>query len=557
VRTARRTARRASVPGVRVAYNERWLARACGLEWDAVSRQWTASTVERAELFVRAKSDPVVASWYDASPGRIVEVDAGDIEAPEGRAYFPFQIAGIAYALRRFRVLDALGLRGGVLIADEMGLGKTVEVAGIINALAPARVLVVAPAVMRLVWAEELQRWLVGRHDYLIDVVQPGERWVEPVSAQRSLFTPHASVGRVVRIMSYEGLVAAEQQACVWAPDLVVFDEGHYVRNPRAQRTTAARAVAHAAKRVVVLTGTPVVNRPADAFIPLSLVAPELFRSRAAYLKRYCGGDMTGRENIGTNLEELSRLLRLCMVRRTKAEVATELPPKIRQAVVFDRSGFADLIQREYELVGKARAEYRRVMSEAEWKARAREVEMRLLANLSEVRHAIALRKAPLVAEHVEMLLEDTDKVVVFAHHRDVLDELAATFGSSAVMVRGGMSDGQKSLAVARFQSDPSVRVFLGSILAAGTGITLTSASTVVFAELDWVPGNMAQAEDRCHRVGQLNPVTVQMLVVDGSIDALIARKLAEKHELITETMRDHAGTGFVIRTLLDQDVSG
>ena len=129
------------------------------------------------------------------------------------------------------------------------------------------------------------------------------------------------------------------------------------------------------------------------------------------------------------------------------------------------------------------------------------------------------------------------EKVVVFAHHHDVVDGLMEHFGDAAVRLTGRDSQEQKQAAVDRFQTDPDCKVFVGSIQAAGVGLTLTAASNVVFAELDWVPANVTQAEDRCHRIGQNENVLVQHLVVDGSIDARMAQVLVEKQELADKAL--------------------
>jgi SWI/SNF-related matrix-associated actin-dependent regulator 1 of chromatin subfamily A len=144
------------------------------------------------------------------------------------------------------------------------------------------------------------------------------------------------------------------------------------------------------------------------------------------------------------------------------------------------------------------------------------------------------------VAEHVLGLLDSVDKVVVMAHHHDVVDiltEALAEYGVVSLTGRDNQADRQTS--IDRFQDHPEVRVFVGSIQAAGIGITLTAASTVVFAELDWVPGNMSQAEDRCHRIGQTDSVLVQHVVLDGSIDARLAKTLVEKQAVITMAIDD------------------
>jgi len=115
------------------------------------------------------------------------------------------------------------------------------------------------------------------------------------------------------------------------------------------------------------------------------------------------------------------------------------------------------------------------------------------------------------------------------------MQEQLAEYG----VVRLVGDDNQKARqeAVDRFQNDPDVRVFIGSITAAGVGITLTAATHVVFSELDWVPGNVSQAEDRCHRIGQLGSVTVQHIVLEGSIDEKLAQAIIRKQEIIEKAL--------------------
>jgi hypothetical protein len=159
-----------------------------------------------------------------------------------------------------------------------------------------------------------------------------------------------------------------------------------------------------------------------------------------------------------------------------------------------------------------------------------------LFAEMSKVRHATAVAKLPQVIEYLHTALDDSeDKIVVMAHHHDVVNAIAREFGDLAVVLTGETNDRQTP--VDRFQNDPGCRLFIGSIRAAGVGITLTAASHVVFAELDWTPGNISQAEDRCHRIGQRESVLVQHLVLDGSLDARMAKVVVDKQEVIDQAL--------------------
>lgn len=401
------------------------------------------------------------------------------------------------------RLIELTDLRGGAILADEPGLGKTIQVAEYINRVRPAKVLIVCPASLRLNWEYELNKWLT----------------VKPQSLD---------------IVSYEGVNAGK--APMLGLDLAVFDEAHYLKNPTAKRTAACFSIM--AKRRLFLTGTPIVNRPIEIYPILKAMGCKMTRNQ--FGKRYCDGHLTQIHwnpkryawdfSGASHVDELNAQLREnVMVRRTKAEVLTELPAKIRQVVEVDaphgeRSSFRDAMLRYFNSLTDAAGnigELKRIAFE----------------ELSKVRLENALHKLPYVLNFIEDLLGEEDKLVVFAHHREIIDEIADKVSVGAVKLYGGMPDTIKDRSVKEFQTGQS-RVFVGQIQAAGTGITLTAAHTVVFAEVDWVPGNIIQAEDRCHRMGQTDTVRVFHLVLKDSMDGRMVRALVDKQRVIEEAMR-------------------
>ena len=158
---------------------------------------------------------------------------------------------------------------------------------------------------------------------------------------------------------------------------------------------------------------------------------------------------------------------------------------------------------------------------------------------ISALRKATAVAKAPLVAAHVAEIVEETGaKVVVFTHHHEVTDLLIDELSDLGVVkLDGRISMESRNLVVNAFQNDEAIKIFVGSIQAAGVGLTLTESAHVVFAELDWVPGNIRQAEDRCHRIGQTDSVLVQMLVLEESIDAKLAKTFVRKQAIIDKAL--------------------
>jgi len=552
------------------SYEQRFVAKDAGLRWHAGDRcktkgcaacelelgkaWWTQDLAAAARLIEYAaealaasltkRAAPAVAEAKRASTAaakaarvtklqRTMSLRASqaaettlDVPAPAGLEYLPYQRAGVAYALGRVNTL----------IADEMGLGKTVEALAVANADPKVRrILVVCPASLKLNWARECERWLV--REFAIGVA--GKEY--PKEAE-------------VVIINYDLLGKwARQVRRKW--DLLIVDECHYVKNREAQRSK--RVYALNATRRLFLTGTPILNRPAELFPIVSHLAPEAFPKFWDYAQRFCapfqtnfGWDTSGASNLG----ELHELLRgTIMIRRTKADVLKHLPPKRRQVIEVGSEAVTKLIEREREAwdkhkarLGELRASARVIPGKGAAKAEVEDPAARAalrreaaeaFGELSKLRHATALAKVPLVLEHLRSVLEETPKVVVFAHHRDVVAALAETFGELAVTLTGEHSVEQRQAAVDRFQTDPTCTLFIGSITAAGFGLTLTASSHVVFAELDWVPAHMTQAEDRTHRIGQKDSVLVQHIVLEKSLDASMVRTLLRKQAVIDEAV--------------------
>ena len=422
-----------------------------------------------------------------------------DIPVPAGLSYLPYQVAGIAYAANR----------PATLIGDEMGLGKTIQAIGVINATNPSTVLVVCPASLKINWANEMEKWLVA--DREIAIVNGGG---EQIPADPD-----------VVVINYDVLSKHRDALLSRTWGIVVMDEAHYCKNGKAKRTKVATSIK--ADRKIMLTGTPISNRPIELHPIVDYLAPRAFGSyfqfgikfAAAYQDRF-GWHFDG----ASNLDELQRQLRQSiMIRRRKADVLTELPAKQRQVIVLPQKGFKAELAREFAGLQDA------VANTSEGADIAFE-------QRSEARHEMALAKADAVVEH---LVEIDHPVVVMAHHKDVVETIRsalAAAGRTVVTLTGDMGAADRQASVEAFQAGEA-DVFIGTIGAAGVGITLTRASHVVFAELDWVPGAISQAEDRCHRIGQQSSVLVQHIVVDGSIDARLAETLVSKQAVLDKAL--------------------
>lgn len=415
--------------------------------------------------------------------------------------------------------------------------------------------LIVCPASLKLNWKRELDRWLV--HDWIVVIGGPRDfpiRQDWPVRPS-------------ILILNYDILYKHSKAIRSIEWDLFIGDEIHLVKNRKARRSIEVLGIrdktnpendkpAIPAKRRLFLTGTPIVNRPVELWPIIHSLDPSTFSNWWKFANRFCGyaqtrfgADVSG----GSNLDELQNLLRsTIMVRRLKKDVLAELPPKRRQVIEFPPDeGMADLIATEREAV-RAKEDRAVELRAAVELAKASEIDedyreaVRALrkgasadfTEISKLRHATALAKVPDVIEHLKTMIDDEGvKVVAFAHHLDVLAQISAAFPGRSVKLTGENTLPERQAAVDRFQNDERIRLFVGSITAAGVGLTLTAASNVVFAELSWVPGDMSQAEDRCHRIGAVGNVLVQHLVLEGSIDATMAQTLVAKQEVIEKAL--------------------
>jgi len=514
--------------------------KACKAGW---GKGWWAPTEEVAARLAQYAVEPLRSHLMGLEQRRQHAISMSraataevDLPRPAGLEYLPFQRAGIAYALAR----------RNTLFGDEMGLGKTIQALGVINADPTIKqVLVICPASLKRNWAREAEKWLTRK--FLIQVVEDG----------------HVSAGADFVIVNYERLrngVNAALMGRQW--DALIVDEAHKLKNPEAQRTQvvlgraakkgkeAVAGLVERARRRLFLTGTPILNKPIEMWGLVSTLAPETFPSFWGFAKRYCGAsndggygwDLSGHDH----LDELQEKLRQsCMVRRLKKDVLTELPAKQRQIVELEPPPALRLrIEAENaawaaheERLGALQDEVSLAHAAGDQGAyeaavgRLHEATQQAFSDISRLRHETAMAKVPQVIEHLDDALESEDAVVVFAHHKDVIAALAEHYGKDCVTLTGDTPVEERQRAVDAFQAGKA-RVFIGSIAAAGVGLTLTAASHVVFAELDWVPANVTQAEDRCHRVGQQDSVLVQHLVVNGSLDARMAHVLVEKQRV-------------------------
>lgn len=461
--------------------------KALGLRWDGERKVWKSSLVSEDHL----KALKYIKGIYvSVITPKITSRSNYEVNIPEGKTPYQYQIEGALFALQNTHCL----------IADEMGLGKTIQALLVANTLDTfSKVLVICPASLQINWKREAAKWY-----------------------------PNS----ILHVVSY----SLAHKVCDYKEkwDLLILDEAHMIKNPKTIRTKAVMKIAKRSSRVIALTGTPILNRPIELFPLLKMFNHPLSASWERFVRAFCNGHKTrfGWDVSGfSNTSGLSIELRDCMIRRTKNEVLSELPEKIRSLHLLEASDYLkDLVDREN----------RRVLNSSKSLQELQSQDIEGIENLAKIRMSIAMAKIGGITDKIFDLLEEKEKLVVFFHHKQPLFDVKAIIelkGIQCVQVTGDMKIEQRQEAVDLFQNGPARVIFL-TFGAGAEGLTLTAADTIIMAECDWTPARMMQAEDRCHRIGQKNAVNILYVVVEGSVDARIAQMAQEKGEKISEIIR-------------------
>ncbi len=448
----------------------------------------------------------------------------------------PFQRAGVQY-------LDLTD--GRALLADEMGLGKTVQSLAYLALYPDLRpALIITPASLKLNWQREAAKWLSAAERI---TVLAGATPDPTTFADASLI-----------IVNYDVLNAWWQTLQTVAAPVVILDEAHYIKNRRAKRARAAYALVRSAPHLIMLTGTPILNRPVELWPLLHLLAPAAWPSLKSFQRRYCGavlknigrdivvrrsgfdglpgpndndtaGDMFVTNQVwdytgASNLDELNERIKPYVIRRLKEQVLTDLPPKRHVVVPIE---LPPKERRHYNVTLEKTAEMIRAKREA-----GQSLGAAVLTQIEKLKQAAAKGKLKTAIDWITDRLNES-KLVVFTTHTFMVDQLMSAFGDRAVRLTGAEDAAARQVAIDHFQNDNATRLFVGNIKAAGVGLTLTAASNVAFLELDWTPANHDQAEDRLHRIGQQSSVTVWYLLASNTIDEDIVELLDRKRQVI------------------------
>ncbi|KAM3337481.1 SWI/SNF matrix-associated actin-dependent regulator of chromatin subfamily A-like protein 1 [Capsicum galapagoense] len=428
----------------------------------------------------------------------------------------PFQREGVRFALHH---------GGRILLADEMGLGKTLQAIAVVSCVRESwPVLVLAPSALRLHWASMIQQWMdIPSCEILVVLSQcsgsnKGGFKIVPSNTKKSIH-----LDGLFNIVSYDIVPKLQDQLMASTFKVVIADESHFLKNAQAKRTTASLPLLQKAQYAILLSGTPALSRPIELFKQLEALHPTVYKNVHEYGNRYCKGGIFGVYQGASNHEELHSLIKATvMIRRLKKDVLSELPQKRRQQVFLDlgekEMRQVNVLFRELEVIkGKIKS----AQSEEE----ATSLKFAEKSFISKIYNASAEAKIPAVLDYLGTMVEANCKFLIFAHHQSMIDAIHEYLQKKKVgciRIDGSTPSALRQDLVTDFQEKETIKAAVLSIKAGGIGLTLTAASTVIFAELSWTPGDLIQAEDRAHRIGQVSSVNVCYLLANDTVDDII-----------------------------------
>lgn len=440
---------------------------------------------------------------------------------------YPYQQDGIRFGLEHKRII----------IGDEPGLGKTLQSIGIVDTADAYPCLVICPSSLKINWQREFGKFT----DKSAIVLDNTVRTTWPYLLKMGMHQ--------VAIVNYESLrkyfvwdIKAGKQFrlkdVVFCPQIrmfksIIIDESHRVKDPSAQQTIFTKGISVGKEWVILLSGTPVVNRPEDLIAQLSIMNRlSEFGGRAKFMADYCTDPRDKKAEPAVPLSMLSKqLYDTCMIRREKSKVLPQLPDKTRVDLYVEISNEA-----EYNLAAADLAAYLHKYTECTDSEIRRKMRMEALVKFMTLRSLATKGKIAQAVDFIRTFLESGKKLILFCSLHEIVDELKAEF-PTAVTVTGRDSVVNKQAAVDAFQNNPHIQLIICSIKAAGVGLTLTASSDVAFVELAWTYADCCQCEDRAHRIGQKDNVTCYYLLGRGTIDHTIYTLIHRKKSIANEIM--------------------
>lgn len=444
------------------------------------------------------------------------------VDVPLKRDLFPFQRQGVQYILDKKQLI----------VGDQPGLGKTAQAIAAVTAAGAFPCLVVCPSSLKINWQREIEMWTSKKAFILSDTYKNTWPYMFESGIAQFFIVNYESLKKyfVAEIKQpvdeRTGKKAPLRLDHVTFSDRInlfrsiVVDESHRVKDFKTQQAKFVKGICSKKEYVLLLTGTPVVNKPKDLVSQLGILGRMgEFGGYTNFLKWFCDAEDRWRE--------LNVLLRnKCFYRREKSDVLKQLPAKVRQAVPCDIT-----TQKEYNDALADLKDYLVRYRQATDEQVQRSMKGEIMVRIGVLKNISARGKITDVVDYVSDVVDSGEKIILFTHLREVQQQLKSFF-PAAVTIFGDDDMVTRQKNVDAFQKDPKVQVIICSIKAAGVGITLTASSRVAFVELPWHPADCEQCEDRAHRIGQTDSVQCTYFLGKDTIDEDIYRLIAEKRSM-------------------------
>ncbi len=425
------------------------------------------------------------------------------------------KLYGFRKKLRKFQQegLNFLESRNGnALLADEMGLGKTIQALAYLAyhpELRPA--IVITPASVKYNWSREVEECM--------------SEDVTVVSGSPKKGATYYLHGIVV--INYD--ILDKWKKVLKKPKVVIFDECHYIKNSKSGRTVASKFIAKKSAHKILLSGTPIINRPIEFYEALKIIDKKLFPSYWEFSQRFCsikfngfGWDRGGEANMNKFHKILTSTV---MLRRLKKDVLKELPEKVRSVIPVEITNKTEYL--------KAQKDIKHWLLD-----NGMSVDNTQATNKIEKLKQISLKgKMKQCFQWIDDFLFTGEKLVVFCIHHKTVDMLKEKYKKQCVVIDGRTAVKKRVPLIKKFATKDKIRLIVANLEAGGTGLDGMQGlcSNTVHIELDWVPHD--QAEDRVHRMGQKDSVTAWYLIANNTIENDIIKLQDRKRKVMSQIL--------------------
>jgi SWI/SNF-related matrix-associated actin-dependent regulator 1 of chromatin subfamily A len=441
-----------------------------------------------------------------------------DIPLKKG-AMRDYQEKGVARGLELKRFING----------DQPGLGKTLQsiatvVGGELNGDITFPVIVVCPSALKINWKREFEMWTNKKAMILTDDTKTNwNRFIEMDLADVIIVNYESMKKYFVTSMpdkknlTHSSQIIMDSRINIFKS--VIIDESHRLKDPNSIQAKICINITKNKEYIILLTGTPVVNKPIDLFSQLAVMFKlQHFGGANGFKTRYCEG---GRG--AANLKELNYLMNMsCYFMRKKEDVLKDLPSLVRENLICSITNMAEFnrIKNEFSTYLKNSD-----LTDAEIK---KKVNNEVIVKITMLLQLSAQGKIEAAKEYIDEIIGSGQKLVIFIKHKVIVELLKKEY-PKAVCVTGQENAVQKQNAVDGFQNNPAINIIICNYKAAGVGLTLTASSELLMMELPWTQADCEQAEARCHRMGQPNSVRATYLLGENTLDQWMYDIIQEK----------------------------